>query len=93
MINSARCLYNKSLEDFIIEDSNVIFGILCDNYHGEALTTTRDAWKSEVSIMKDILSNYKESFTIFLKFRKFIAEFFIVFCYCKSNTYWFGIFS
>jgi DUF2075 family protein len=34
---------------------------LCDNYHGEALTTTRDAWKAEVSIMKEILVQYQDT--------------------------------
>ncbi len=31
-------------------------GELCDRYHGDALTTTREAWKSEISIMKGVLS-------------------------------------
>ena len=56
MINSARCLYNKSFEDFIIEDSNVIFGILCDNYHGDAVTSQREAWKEEIIILKNLVS-------------------------------------
>ncbi len=38
-------------------DDNTIFGILCERYHGEALTTTREAWKSEISIMKDVISS------------------------------------
>lgn len=54
----SRCLYNSSFEKFNNSDSNSILGILCDNYHGEALTTTREAWKGEISIMKDILSAY-----------------------------------
>lgn len=40
-----RCLYNSSFKDFITADENLIFGILCEGYHGEALTTTRDAWR------------------------------------------------
>lgn len=51
-----RCLYNSSLKKFIYSDDSSIFGSLCDKYHGEALTTTREAWKSEISIMKDVLS-------------------------------------
>ena len=54
----SRCLYNCSFEDFIKTDDNSIFGALCNNYHGEALTTTREAWKEEISIMKNLLSNY-----------------------------------
>ena len=52
----SRCLYNNRIDEFIHADENAIFGILCDHYHGEALTTTRDAWRAEISIMKDILS-------------------------------------
>ncbi len=52
----SRCLYNTSFEEFIETSENSIFGELCDRYHGEALTTTREAWRSEISIMKDVLS-------------------------------------
>lgn len=55
---SNRCLYNSSLEKFNIVEENSLFGILCDNYHGDALTTTRDAWKAEISILKQVLSQY-----------------------------------
>ena len=54
----SRCLYNSSFEKFKNTDSNSLLGILCDNYHGEALTTTREAWKGEISIMKDVLSEF-----------------------------------
>lgn len=54
----SRCLYNSSFTDFLNTDDNTIFGVLCDRYHGEALTTTREAWKSEISIMKDILVRF-----------------------------------
>lgn len=60
MLNSNRCLYSNSFVKFCEEDDNAIFGTLCENYHGDALTTTREAWKSEISIMKQILSAYKE---------------------------------
>ena len=53
----SRCLYNNSIREFIAEDENLIFGLLCDRYHGDALTTTREAWKSEISIIKDVLAN------------------------------------
>ena len=51
----SRCLYNSSIKEFLIKGDNLIFGELCDKYHGEALTTTREAWKAEVSIMKSHL--------------------------------------
>ena len=52
----SRCLYNSSFEAFIKANENSIFGTLCDRYHGDALTTTREAWKAEISIMKGVLS-------------------------------------
>ena len=55
----SRCLYNSSFAEFINTNDNAVFGTLCDNYHGEALTTTREAWKSEISIMKGIVSKYQ----------------------------------
>ena len=33
----------------------MVLGELCENYHGEALTTTREAWSAEISIMKGVL--------------------------------------
>ena len=57
---STRCLYNNSIKEFLNEDENAIFGMLCDKYHGDALTTTREAWKSEISILKRTLFKYSE---------------------------------
>lgn len=54
----SRCLYHSSIEEFVNSDYNSIFGALCDNYHGDALTTTREAWQSEILIMQDILQYY-----------------------------------
>ena len=48
----SRCLFNSNFVDFLRMDENSKFGLLCDRYHGEALTTTREAWKGEISIMK-----------------------------------------
>ena len=56
----SRCLYDSSFKKFLETDDNAIFGELCDKYHGEALTTTREAWRSEISIMKNILSNFAD---------------------------------
>ena len=55
-----RCLYMDSFENFNATDDNSIFGELCDNYHGDALTTTREAWKAEIVIMKDVLAHFPE---------------------------------
>ena len=56
----SRCLYNSSFKDFMAADENSIFGLLCERYHGEALTTTREAWKGEISIMNDVLSGFQD---------------------------------
>ena len=54
----SRCLYSSSFAEFINTSENSIFGTLCERYHGEALTTTREAWRSEISIMKEIISRF-----------------------------------
>ena len=56
MSRSNRCLYNNSFKDFYNEDDLSIFGALCDKYHGDALTTTRESWKEEITIMKNVIA-------------------------------------
>ena len=56
-----RCLYNNNFSDFLTETSESIFGKLCEGYHGNALTTTRDAWNGEISIIKDLINDYASS--------------------------------
>lgn len=58
MKSNPRCLYDNSLVGFLNESDTSIFGTLCDNYHGDARTTTRDAWKGEISIIKETLSRF-----------------------------------
>lgn len=55
---SNRCLYNNSIVNFLREDKDSIFGKLCDAFHGVALTTTREAWKSEINTLKQVLLPY-----------------------------------
>ena len=59
MSMSPRCLYHKKLAAFSAADENSIFGMLCDNYHGDALTTTREAWKYEIALLQQVLSPYQ----------------------------------
>ena len=54
----ARCLYHSSFQNFMKADNNSLFGTLCENYHGEAITTTREAWREEISVLKDALRNF-----------------------------------
>lgn len=59
MKNSARCLYNNDFKTFNNENNDSVLGFLCKNYHGNALTTTRDAWEEEIVVMKQALSHYR----------------------------------
>lgn len=61
MQKSTRCLYNNNLRGFLDKDENTILGLLCDNYHGDVLTTTREAWKTEITILKQFLCKYVEN--------------------------------
>ncbi len=62
-----RCLFESSIDSFIKDNEISIFGTLCDNYHGEANTNTREAWKAEIFIMQGVLSQleYNEGRIIF----------------------------
>lgn len=57
----SRCLYDSSIAKFLDTDDNLILGDLCEQYHGVALTTTIEAWKGEISIMKNVLFGFKNS--------------------------------
>lgn len=61
MKSSPRCLYNNSFSNFLSENDTSILGTLCDNYHGDAKTTTRDAWKGEIAVMQDTLSRFTKT--------------------------------
>ncbi len=61
MGKSPRCLYNDKLEIFLNKDKDAIFGILCDSYHGDALTSTREAWVGEIEILQEALTPWKDS--------------------------------
>ncbi len=53
--NHPRCLYNSSIISFLRKDKEAIFGILCEGYHGDALTTTREAWLGEIELLQRAL--------------------------------------
>ena len=61
MGKSPRCLFDSSIESFLENRVEAIFGILCDKYHGDALTTTREAWKREIEILQKVLLPWKET--------------------------------
>ena len=56
MANHLRCLYENSITGFLNDTDMTILGNLCDHYHGYELTTTKEAWIGEITIMQDVLS-------------------------------------
>lgn len=60
MERSLRCLFNSDFETFFTLDANEILGTLCDSYHGTALTTTIEAWKAEIVILKNVISQLND---------------------------------
>ena len=61
MSKSPRCLYESRIETFIEKEKESIFGTLCDKYHGDALTTTREAWMGEIEILQRELCAWKNT--------------------------------
>ena len=54
--HNPRCLYSSSFASFTDTAGITVLGEICDHYHGETATTTRDAWKAEISIMQETIS-------------------------------------
>lgn len=61
MSKSPRCLYHDDVRSFLDAERESIFGILCENYHGDTPTTSREAWVKEIDVMKAALSPWGES--------------------------------
>ena len=57
---SNRCLYASSFKVFLETDLLSILGTLHNNYHGETLTTTNDAWITEINLLQSILTPWKD---------------------------------
>ena len=56
-----RCLYDNDIGSFLTKEKESIFGLLCDRYHGDTLTTTRDAWMGEIEILQHVLFTWKNA--------------------------------
>ena len=54
-MNNMRFLYNDSIKKFLDKDMNSILGLMVNNSHGNLMTTTRESWESELSIMRKSL--------------------------------------
>lgn len=55
-----RCLYIASFKEFLGQERLSVLGALHHNYHGEALTTTDEAWMGEIDILQQVLVPWKE---------------------------------
>lgn len=56
-----RSLYNREIKAFLNTEKESIFGTLCEGYHGDALTTTREAWLGEIDILQSALRRWENS--------------------------------
>jgi len=61
MGRSQRCLYDSGIDEFLLKEKEAVLGLLCDRYHGDALTTTREAWKGEIEILQSVLGSWNNS--------------------------------
>lgn len=61
MGKSPRCLYDSSIAEFLDETNDAIFGKIDKGYHGETLTTSKDAWEGEIDILQRALAPWKDS--------------------------------
>ena len=50
-----RCLYSATFKEFLETDFHIIRDIFHDNYHGETLTTSDEAWRDEIVLMQEVL--------------------------------------
>lgn len=55
-----RAMYSASFKEFISTPAMQIVGIIHDNFHGNALTSTHEAWQVEVELLQDILQPWQE---------------------------------
>ena len=55
METAGRCLYADSFAGFLDADPKTVLGTLHDNYHGDSLTTTTDAWRGEIALLQKAL--------------------------------------
>lgn len=55
-----RCLYHAPFQKFLSTDSMRILGILHYNFHGDVQTTTCEAWKSEITLLQNVLHTWKD---------------------------------
>lgn len=55
-----RCLYKATFSEFIQTSSASVLGELHRGFHGDALTTTNEAWDGEISLLQQVLLPWKD---------------------------------
>ena len=55
-----RCLYIATFKEFLEQERLTVLGALHNNYHGDSLTTTDEAWMGEIDILQEVLVPWKE---------------------------------
>ena len=55
-----RCLYKSDFKSFIVADPYSILGRIHDAFHGQALTTTDEAWLGEIKLLQNVLLPWKD---------------------------------
>ena len=58
--SSNRCLYTATFSEFLSREPLAVLGAMHNNYHGDALTTTDEAWMGEIEVMQQVLEPWKE---------------------------------
>lgn len=59
MSRNPRCLYDNSFQAFLHDTEMSVLGVLHNNYHGDTRTTTTEAWKEEIAIMREVVSSFE----------------------------------
>lgn len=54
-----RCLYKSDFKSFIEADPFSVLGRIHDTFHGQALTTTDEAWLGEINLLQNVLLPWK----------------------------------
>lgn len=54
-----RCLYKSDFKSFIEADPFSALGRIHDTFHGQALTTTDEAWLGEINLLQNVLLPWK----------------------------------
>ena len=60
MSDNPRRLYDNSFAAFVDEAELTVLGELCNHYHGDVRTSSREAWLAEITIMQRVLSRLED---------------------------------